>query len=157
MKIDKRYPIKAVKFILYFYLLFLILVSVSYLISRGTVVGYQEYIQISMTRRLAMALIGLGLAYPFFGFATRSFFFTSDFESFKPVFIDAFALSGFALESQEDNVYRFKAKSRVKRCLSMYEEEIEVRVKESSIEITGLRRDVGKIMLRLHDFKRNQS
>lgn len=157
MKIDKRYPIKAVKFIFYFFFLFFVLVSVSFLISRGTFDGYQAYVRSAMTPKLALALLGLGLAYPIFGFVKRTFFFNSDFETFKPSFIDAFSLSGFALESQEDNVYVFKARSRAKRYLSMYEEAIEVKVFENSIEITGLRRDIGKIMLRLHDFTRNKS
>lgn len=157
MKIDKRYPIKAVKFIFYFYFLFFVLVSISFLISRGSFDGYQMYIRLAMTPQLALALLGLGLAYPVFGFVQRTFFFSSDFEVFKPTFIDAFALSGFALESQEDNIYVFKAKSRAKRYLSMYEDDIEVRVFENSLQIKGLRRDVGKILIRLHDFTRNRS
>lgn len=115
MKPDKQYPLKAFKFVFYFYFLFFALVSVAFLVSRGSFMGYQAYIKQALTPQLAIALLCLGVAYPFFGFVRRTFFFMQDFTTFKPLLLDAFMLSGFVLESQEDNRFVFKAKSRLKR------------------------------------------
>lgn len=122
-----RYLIRAAKY----FLLLLILIAALYVLNsllQKTPVDFREYMALLQSnprsRWLLPVLALLSLAYPRFGYMTRSL--PVEFESHRDGIDRAMAVSGFIPNGERDGCRLYRAESPLRRARLLWEDEVEV-------------------------------
>jgi hypothetical protein len=150
----KKYFIRAVKYTVYYYVLLLIFLLLMYLLH---VMEGDKVLELFICNgRLLTGIVILGLVYPVVGFKRLAMDLPDGGrEKHSVKIIEAIELNGFRLERSEGDVTTFVARNSIRRMLNMYEERVTLEfVNSTSIKISGLRRDIGRIQLRINSYVR---
>lgn len=147
-----RYLIRAVKYFLAFCVLYVGVVWLSILTQKGMDISVWDSISATMAtergRMLALAVLALSAAYPFFGFVKRSV--KWDMATDADRLVEIFAAAGFALKEQSEGKMIFKANNILDRLVMLFEDEIVVEQQGEQITLDGIRRGVAKVIYRLN-------
>ena len=147
-----RYLIRAVKYFFAFCVLYVGVVWLSILTQKGMDISVWDSISATMAtergRMLALAVVALSAAYPFFGFVKRSV--KWDMASEADRLVEIFAAAGFALKEQGEGKMVFKANNILDRLVMLFEDEIVVEQQGEQITLDGIRRGVAKVIYRLN-------
>lgn len=147
-----RYLIRAVKYFFAFCVLYVGVVWLSILTQKGMDVSVWDSISATMAtergRMLALAVVALSAAYPFFGFIKRSV--KWDMTTDADRLVEIFAAAGFALKEQGEGKMVFKANNILDRLVMLFEDEIVVEQQGEQITLDGIRRGVAKVIYRLN-------
>ncbi|MDR0418872.1 MAG: hypothetical protein LBH34_01510 [Prevotellaceae bacterium] len=152
----KRYPIRAAKYVFYFYILLLIIYALMYLM--GVTAGSDGTKPLDwhalFNVRLMIGLSILGLSYPLIGFNTMTIEMPAG--DHDRGIKEAVELCGYKLKSVEEGKMHFVALSMARRVLAMFEEDIWVEFNNgNTIKVSGLRKDVARVRLRINDYLRD--
>ncbi|MGL5913632.1 MAG: hypothetical protein ACRCZB_05650 [Bacteroidales bacterium] len=150
----KLYLIRATKYVAYFYLLCVLLYALVLFF------GTQEVSQITVSQlispRLMIGLTLLGLLYPFFGFNCSQIAIPEGgWDRHGKNLYEVMALCGFRILKKEKNAVVFCATNTFRRLLSLYEESVTLEITDNILQVTGMRKDVARIKLRINDYIRN--
>ena len=147
-----RYLIRAVKYFFAFCVLYVGVVWLSILTQKGMDISVWDSISATMAtergRMLALAVVALSAAYPFFGFVKRSVKWNMATEADR--LVEIFAAAGFALKEQSEGKMIFKANNILDRLVMLFEDEIVVEQQGEQITLSGIRRGVAKVIYRLN-------
>ena len=147
-----RYLIRAVKYFFAFCVLYVGVVWLSILTQKGMDVSVWNSISATMAtergRMLALAVVALSAAYPFFGFVKRSV--KWDMTTDADRLVEIFAAAGFALKEQGEGKMVFKANNILDRLVMLFEDEIVVEQQGEQITLDGIRRGVAKVIYSLN-------
>ena len=147
-----RYLIRAVKYFFAFCVLYVGVVWLSILTQKGMDISVWDSISATMAtergRMLALAVVALSAAYPFFGFVKRSVRWNMATDADR--LVEIFAAAGFALKEQGDGKMVFKANNILDRLVMLFEDEIVVEQQGEQITLDGIRRGVAKVIYRLN-------
>ena len=147
-----RYLIRAVKYFFAFCVLYVGVVWLSILTQKGMDISVWDSISATMAtergRMLALAVVALSAAYPFFGFIKRSV--KWDMVTDADRLVEIFAAAGFALKEQSEGKMIFKANNILDRLVMLFEDEIVVEQQGEQITLDGIRRGVAKVIYRLN-------
>ena len=154
----KKYPIRAVKYVLYFYFLAFCLFEAVHLF-KGKAFTATPDLSTFFTPRLLIGLALLGVCYPLLGFNTVSMPLPEGgWERHGKPLHEAVALCRFKFKKNDDGKLIFRAESPMRRLLTMFEDEVTLELKEDkTLIIKGLRKDVALIRLRVGDYIRSIS
>ena len=147
-----RYLIRAVKYFFAFCVLYVGVVWLSILTQKGMDISVWDSISATMAtergRMLALAVVALSAAYPFFGFIKRSV--KWDMATDADHLVEIFAAAGFALKLKSEGKMVFKANNILDRLVMLFEDEIVVEQQGEQITLDGIRRGVAKVIYRLN-------
>ena len=147
-----RYLIRTVKYFFAFCVLYVGVVWLSILTQKGMDISVWDSISATMAsergRMLALAVVALSAAYPFFGFIKRSV--KWDMATDADRLVEIFAAAGFALKEQSEGKMVFKANNILDRLVMLFEDEIVVEQQGEQITLDGIRRGVAKVIYRLN-------
>ena len=147
-----RYLIRAVKYFFAFCVLYVGVVWLSILTQKGMDISVWDSISATMAtergRMLALAVVALSAAYPFFGFVKRSV--KWDMATDADRLVEIFAAAGFALKLKSEGKMVFKANNILDRLVMLFEDEIVVEQQGEHITLNGIRRGVAKVIYRLN-------
>jgi hypothetical protein len=147
-----RYLIRAVKYFFAFCVLYVGVVWLSILTQKGMDISVWDSISATMAtergRMLALAVVALSAAYPFFGFVKRSVKWNMATDADR--LVEIFAAAGFALKEQGEGKMIFKANNILDRLVMLFEDEIVVEQQGEQITLDGIRRGVAKVIYRLN-------
>lgn len=147
-----RYLIRAVKYFFAFCVLYVGVVWLSILTQKGMDISVWDSISATMAtergRMLALAVVALSAAYPFFGFIKRSVKWNMVTDADR--LVEIFAAAGFALKEQGEGKMVFKANNILDRLVMLFEDEIVVEQQGEQITLDGIRRGVAKVIYRLN-------
>lgn len=147
-----RYLIRAVKYFFAFCVLYVGVVWLSILTQKGMDISVWDSISATMAtergRMLALAVVALSAAYPFFGFVKRSV--KWDMATDADRLVEIFAAAGFALKLKSEGKMIFKANNILDRLVMLFEDEIVVEQQGEQITLSGIRRGVAKVIYRLN-------
>ena len=147
-----RYLIRAVKYFFAFCVLYVGVVWLSILTQKGMDISVWDSISATMAtergRMLALAVVALSAAYPFFGFVKRSVKWNMATDADR--LVEIFAAAGFALKEQGEGKMVFKANNILDRLVMLFEDEIVVEQQGEQLTLDGIRRGVAKVIYRLN-------
>ena len=147
-----RYLIRAVKYFFAFCVLYVGVVWLSILTQKGMDISVWDSISATMAtergRMLALAVVALSAAYPFFGFVKRSV--KWDMATDADRLVEIFAAAGFALKLKDEGKMIFKANNILDRLVMLFEDGIVVEQQGEQITLDGIRRGVAKVIYRLN-------
>lgn len=143
-----KYLIRSAKYFAAFCVLYLGIVWLSVMTSKGMDVSVWDYVAATFAttrgKMLGLAVVVLSALYPRMGFMTRRV--ECDMEEEKDVIIAAFARAGFSLKGESDGRMLFRATNVLDRIVMLFEDEIVAEQYAQWINITGIRRGVAKVV-----------
>lgn len=146
-----KYFVRALKYFVAFCVLYLAVVWLSIMTTKGMDVSVWDYVvatfQTTRGKLLGLAVVVLAAAYPRFGFITRRA--ECDMEAERDYLLGRFALAGFKLVEESEGRMVFRADNFLSRLVMLFEDEITVEQYGQWIDITGIRRGVAKIAYHL--------
>ncbi|MDR2358510.1 MAG: hypothetical protein LBD87_01750 [Prevotellaceae bacterium] len=145
----KRYFIRALKSIVYFFAILFLILALIYFITpeqERQVQSFMEFLQRSSLLKMVLFLVVFGLIYPFIGYiaqkAPRSRPFS---EGDKETVIKIFANARFVLANDDGSVLTFRIINPVARVTRIFEDAITVDYAANPLVVEGLRRDVMRL------------
>ena len=146
-----KYLIRSVKYFLAFCVLYVAIVYLSIMTTKGMDISAWEYIVavFSTTRgkMLGLAVVVLSALYPRMGFMTRRV--ECDMQQERDYLIQMFAVAGFSLKEESEGRMVFRADNILSRLVMLFEDDITVEQYGQWIDITGIRRGVAKVVYRM--------
>jgi hypothetical protein len=145
-----KYFVRALKYFAAFCVLYLAIVWLSVMTTKGMDVSAWDYIvanfQTTRGKLLGLAVVVLSAAYPRMGFMTRRV--ECDMEDERDYLLQVFAASGFTLKEESEGRMVFRADNILSRLFLLFEDEITVEQYGQWIDITGIRRGVARVLSR---------
>ena len=145
-----KYFVRALKYFAAFCVLYLAIVWLSVMTTKGMDVSAWDYIvanfQTTRGKLLGLAVVVLSAAYPRMGFMTRRV--ECDMEDERDYLLQVFAASGFTLKEESEGRMVFRADNILSRLFLLFEDEITVEQYGQWIDITGIRRGVARVLYR---------
>jgi hypothetical protein len=145
-----KYFVRALKYFAAFCVLYLAIVWLSVMTTKGMDVSAWDYIvanfQTTRGKMLGLAVVVLSAAYPRMGFMTRRV--ECDMEDERDYLLQVFAASGFTLKEESEGRMVFRADNILSRLFLLFEDEITVEQYGQWIDITGIRRGVARVLYR---------
>lgn len=158
MKFDRmnRYLIRAVKYLMWLIVIFIVLYALMTVTGTARVDARQAWTEIYSSSRgvtMIVVIVLLAAAYPSFGFVRRrvNAGITKDRESI----LRAFGESGFSLVVEGSSQMVFKASAPAKKIRLLWEDTITVTADgEDRVILEGIRRETVRIEFRLNSYTR---
>ena len=146
-----KYLIRAVKYFLAFCVLYVGVVYLSIMTSKGMELSVWQYIVAAFAttkgKMLGAAVVVLSALYPRMGFMTRRV--ECDMQEERDYLLQMFAVAGFSLKEESEGRMVFRADNILSRLVMLFEDEITVEQYGQWIDITGIRRGVAKVVYRM--------
>ena len=146
-----KYVIRSVKYFLAFCVLYVGVVYLSIMTSKGMDLSVWQYIVAAFAttkgKMLGAAVVVLSALYPRMGFMTRRV--ECDMEQERDYLLQMFAVAGFSLKEESEGRMVFRADNILSRLVMLFEDEITVEQYGQWIDITGIRRGVAKVVYRM--------
>ena len=145
-----RYFVRALKYFAAFCVLYVAIVWLSVMTTKGMDISAWDYIvanfQTTRGQLLGLAVVVLSAVYPRMGFMTRRV--ECDMEAERDYILRVFAAAGFTLKEESDGRMVFRADNILSRLFMLFEDEIVVEQYGQWIDISGIRRGVAKVLYR---------
>ena len=145
-----KYFVRALKYFAAVCVLYLAIVWLSVMTTKGMDVSAWDYIvahfQTTRGKLLGLAVVVLSAAYPRMGFMTRRV--ECDMEDERDYLLQVFAASGFTLKEESEGRMVFRADNILSRLFLLFEDEITVEQYGQWVDITGIRRGVARVLYR---------
>ena len=152
-----RYFIRAVKYFIYFILLFVVIMAVLVLtgaaegdISTMVRGGY------SALWKIAVIFAVISTIYPSVGFIRKEAMIPGSWEEDKDIIKEFMGGRGYVLETEDTGIMSFR-KTGMSRFTRMYEDRVTLSAKIGGVEIEGMRKDVLRLAMGLESrFRREE-
>jgi hypothetical protein len=145
----KRYPVRALKYVLYFFIIALLVQALVYFLSSEAerqVRSFTDFLQRGDLVKMALFLAAFGVIYPFIGFTAhkvpRSRPFSADD---KEAAVKIFTNARFVLAGDDGSTLTFRIANPVARITRVFEDAITVNYADNPLVVEGLRRDAGRL------------
>lgn len=142
-----RYLIRALKYLVYFIVLFFVIVGIIWLITPKTDGGFSlsGMFQPGALPKIAILFLVIAAAYPYFAFTKRKVYLGGSFTEYRDAVLACFEQWGYEVENEAPGQVTFRLKSKTARFTRMYEDRITVNTTEEPIVLNGYRRDVDRM------------
>lgn len=151
----KRYPIRAVKQVVYFYIFFILLYAILHAASGKPLATMPDFSTL-FAPRLLIGLALLGVCYPLVGFSSvKEPLPEGGLEKHGQPLHEVMSRSGYKPVKRKNGKLVFRAYSPMRRLLTMFEDDITLATADDgALIISGLRKEVARIRLRVKDYVR---
>ncbi|MGL4364711.1 MAG: hypothetical protein ACRCSB_05860 [Bacteroidales bacterium] len=149
----RKYLVRAFKYVIYFHVLCALLYALMLFFGEQSV-NWHTLLQF-FSLRLISGIVILGLLYPIFGFNRLQISLPDGgWKKHGKDLYEVMALCGFRILQKENEKVIFCATNTMRRILSLYEETIILEIEDNVLKISGLRKDVARVKLRVNDYLR---
>ncbi|MBQ7640726.1 MAG: hypothetical protein IJS91_07050 [Bacteroidales bacterium] len=142
-----RYLIRALKYLVYFVVLFFVIVGIIWLITPKTDGGFSlsAMFQPGALPKIAILFLVIAAGYPYFAFTKRKVYLGGTFAEKRDVILACFEQWGYEIENEEPQQISFRLKSKTGRFTRMYEDRIVIETQNEPIVLNGYRRDIDRM------------
>lgn len=152
-----RYFIRAVKYFIYFILLFVVIMAV--LVLTGAAEGDISTMfrgGYSALWKIAVIFAVISTIYPSVGFIRKEAMIPGSWEEDKDIIKEFMGGRGYVLETEDTGTMSFR-KTGMSRFTRMYEDRVTLSAKIGGVEIEGMRKDVLRLAMGLESrFRREE-
>lgn len=144
-----RYFIRAVKYFIYFILLFVVIMAV--LVLTGAAEGDISTMfrgGYSALWKIAVIFAVISTIYPSVGFIRKEAMIPGSWEEDKDIIKEFMGGRGYVLETEDTGIMSFR-KTGMSRFTRMYEDRVTLSAKIGGVEIEGMRKDVLRLAMGL--------
>jgi uncharacterized membrane protein YciS (DUF1049 family) len=154
-----RYFIRALKSIALFFVLAILVFVISFTLgnSSSNPITFEDLLRGSDLRNLVIFGVVFGLVYPLFGYIKRKIHTNHPLDEEKQEVVRLLADVRFELQSDENKKLIFRHSNPAARFMRLYEDRIEIDYSENPVLLSGLRRDVDRLALRIQQLVQKEA
>lgn len=153
-----KYLIRACKYLVYFFVLFLVMVTILWLLSPEKSQGLSItalFKEGSIPKILAFFACVSAL-YPKFAFVKRKIYLNGPFEESRGAIVEVFEAFGYELECEGSQAISFRLAKTSMRVSRMWEDRVTIDITDNPIIVDGYRRDIDRIVRRINSIMQQQ-
>lgn len=150
-----KYPIRAVKYFVYFSVVFSLILAALILlgISDGDI---HTIFKDDSWWKVLLIFLAAGALYPFVGYMKKNACFTGGLDANRAKITEVMGNLGFVLEEDGPERMTFRCRNRLHRLSRMYEDRITLSQDLTGAVVEGLRKEVVRVVMHLEHFLRAQ-
>lgn len=156
-----RYLIRALKYLVYFAVMFFIIVGIVYLFSSQKAAGisFVELFKEGSLPKIALFFVAIAAIYPKLSFYKKEIHLNGDFTKYAELFDEVMKSMDYELENREPGLVTYRKKGAYARLTRMYEDRISFDTTGNPVIAEGYRKDLVRILsligYRLREESRN--
>jgi hypothetical protein len=149
-----KYFVRALKYLIYFFIIFLIIVGVIWILTIKKTEGlsFIELFREGSLPQMGIFFVAVAAIYPALGFVKRKMYTNKDFPAYIDLVKEIMTAMEYELEKEEDNKMSFRMTRAGYRISRMWEDRVTFDWSDSPTTVDGLRKDVDRIVRNI-DFK----
>lgn len=146
-----KYLMRAIKSLLYFVFVFVVIVSILYFVmERPKGIALTDMFQEGSLTKLICFFVAFGAVYPAVSFFKRKLYANGDYAKYRPTILSTMEELGYELEQEGETTVTFRQKKQLQRIFRLFcEDRITFDVSDNPFVIEGYRKDVMRIMSNL--------
>ena len=143
-----KYIIRSLKYLVYFFALFVVMVAIIWLLSpeKSQGLSVTSLFKEGAMPKLALFFVIVAAIYPALAFIKRKLYLSNSFAEDRNVIFGALENMGYKLESEEPGKTTFRLASATMRFSRMWEDRITIRTEENPVIVEGYRRDLDRVI-----------
>lgn len=149
-----KYLVRALKYLVYFFFIFLIIVGVIWILTIKKTQGlsFMELFREGSLPQMGIFFIVVAAIYPALGFVKRKMYTNKEFSEYTDLIKEMMSAMEYELESEEATKLSFRMTRTGYRISRMWEDRITFDWSENPAIVDGLRKDVDRIVRNI-DYK----
>ena len=143
-----KYLIRALKYILYFAVMFFLIVGIVWLFSSQKAAGlsFTDLFKEGSLPKIALLFVAIAAIYPKLSFYKREIHLNGDFTKYAEVFDEVMQAMDYERETQEPGCVTYRKKGAYARLTRMYEDRITFDTTGNPVIAEGYRKDLVRIV-----------
>lgn len=146
-----KYLIRSCKYLVYFFVLFVVMVAIIWLLSpeKSQGLSVASLFQEGSLPKLIAFFACVAAIYPKFAFVQRKIYLNGSFEESREVIFETFQNFGYEMEKEDEKSVSFRLKQTSMKVSRMWEDRVTINISDNPIIIDGYRRDVDRLSRRI--------
>ena len=154
-----RYLIRALKYLLYFAIIFFLIVGIVYLFSSQKAAGlsFVDLFKEGSLPKIAIFFVIVSAIYPKLSFYKKELYLNGDFTKYAEMVDSVMKTLDYVPETKEAGVVTYIKKSAYARLTRMYEDRVTFEIGENPVKVEGYRKDLLRILSAINYHVRQES
>ena len=154
-----RYLIRALKYLLYFAIIFFLIVGIVYLFSSQKAAGlsFVDLFKEGSLPKIAIFFVIVSAIYPKLSFYKKELYLNGDFTKYAEMVDSVMKTLDYVPETKEAGVVTYIKKSAYARLTRMYEDRVTFEIGENPVRVEGYRKDLLRILSAINYHVRQES
>jgi hypothetical protein len=154
-----RYLIRALKYLLYFAIIFFLIVAIVYLFSSQKAAGlsFVDLFKEGSLPKIAIFFVIVSAIYPKLSFYKKELYLNGDFTKYAEMVDSVMKTLDYVPETKEAGVVTYIKKSAYARLTRMYEDRVTFEIGENPVKVEGYRKDLLRILSAINYHVRQES
>ena len=143
-----RYLIRALKYLVYFAIIFFLIVGIVYLFSAQKMAGisFAGLFKEGSLPKIALFFVAVSAIYPKLSFYKKELYLNGDFTKYAGMIGDVMKSLGYAPESSEPGLVTYRKEGTYARLTRMFEDRITFETAGNPVRVEGYRKDLMRIL-----------
>lgn len=143
-----RYLIRALKYIVYFAIIFFLMVGIIYLFSSQKAAGlsFVDLFREGSLPKIAIFFVAVAAIYPALSFQKRQLYLNGDFTKYAETVDEVMKKLEYVLEKREPGCVTYIKNSGYARLTRMYEDRVTFLTSDNPVIVEGYRKDLLRIL-----------
>jgi len=153
-----KYVIRAGKYLVYFFVLFLVMVTILWLLSpeKSQGLSITTLFKEGSIPKILIFFACIAAIYPKFAFVQRKIYLNGTFGESRDSIVEVFEGFGYEVECEGPQAISFRLKSKSMRFSRMWEDRVTINVTDNPLVVDGYRRDIDRIVRRINSMMQEQ-
>ena len=154
-----RYLVRALKYLLYFAIIFVLMVSIIYLFSNQKAAGLSliDLFREGSLPKIMLFFVVVAALYPKLSFYKKPLYLNGDFTKYAEMVDEVMKKQEFVLETREPGKVTYIKKSAYARLTRMYEDRVTFDTGADPVTVEGYRKDLLRIISAINYQVRQES
>ena len=154
-----RYLIRALKYLVYFAVIFFLIVGIVFLFSSQKAAGlsFADLFKEGSLPKIALFFVAVSALYPKLSFYRKELYLNGDFTKYAEMVDDVMQKLDYDREKKEDGCVTYIKKSAYARLTRMYEDRVTFETAGNPIHVEGYRKDLLRILSMINYRLRQES
>lgn len=143
-----RYLIRALKYLVYFAIIFFLIVGIVYLFSAQKMAGisFAGLFKEGSLPKIALFFVAVSAIYPKLSFYKKELYLNGDFTKYAGMIGDVMKSLGYVPESSEPGSVTYRKEGTYARLTRMFEDRITFETAGNPVRVEGYRKDLMRIL-----------
>ena len=154
-----RYLIRALKYLVYFAVIFFLIVGIVFLFSSQKAAGlsFADLFKEGSLPKIALFFVAVSALYPKLSFYRKELYLNGDFTKYAEMVDDVMQKLDYVREKKEDGCVTYIKKNAYARLTRMYEDRVTFETAGNPIHVEGYRKDLLRILSMINYRLRQES
>ena len=154
-----RYLIRALKYLIYFAIIFVLMVGIIYLFSSQKAAGlsFVDLFKEGSLPKIMLFFVAVAALYPYLSFQKKELYLNGPFTNYAEMIDEVMQSLDYVLETKEPNCVTYVKRSAYARLTRMYEDRITFSTADNPVIVEGYRKDLLRILSLINHRVRQES